>query len=612
MMTEAVVSDETGSLRVVWFRQPYLVKAISVGDELYLSGKPKWDVMGLSFASPAYEQVKKKAEQKHAARIVPEYALTKGISHKQLRSWIKTALEEHAVHDWIPSEFRIAQGLLPLGKALEMVHFPDDHAQLHQAIDRLKFDELFILQLRAERVRQLNQTVGAPKIPFVQDIAVAFVSSLPFTLTADQKRAAWDMLQDLERAYPMNRLLEGDVGAGKTVVAAFVARMAMHHGYQVAIMAPTEVLASQHYVSLARYLEKYGTVGLLTGSQRAYSAEELQGGKTKQKQQLKALLAEGAIDVVVGTHALITEDTQFENLGVVIIDEQHRFGVAQRKALTEKRQDHKQPHLLSMTATPIPRSFALTAYGDLDLSLIKTMPKGRKPIITAVIDEQARHAAYQAVREEIAQGKQCFVICPLIEETGKTVQEKKTVLAEAERLGKEVFPDLVVAPLHGKMKSSEKEAIMAQMHAGEIDVLVSTAVIEVGVDIPNATIMLIEHAERFGLAQLHQFRGRVGRSDAQSYCYVFTDSTSNDVRERLEFFASHPSGFDVAEYDLERRGPGQVYGYQQSGMQQFRLASMRDVELIERARQAAKELDFEAYPVFLERVEEWESRVHLE
>ncbi|HLD31564.1 MAG TPA: ATP-dependent DNA helicase RecG, partial [Patescibacteria group bacterium] len=440
-----------------------------------------------------------------------------------------------------------------------------------------------------------------------------WVAKLPFVLTRKQKVAAWEILQDISQPRPMNRLLEGDVGSGKTVVAALAIYNTVLNKQQAILMAPTEILARQHFQSLTKFFaaEKI-SIGLLTRSQAEGGGEGLSHGRARKN--ICQAVKNNELAVLIGTQALLNEDIDFASLGLVIVDEQHRFGVSQRKMIREKSGLTKiLPHFLSLTATPIPRSFALTLYGDLDLSIIDEMPKGRKPVLTRLVEPQKRQAAYDFIQKQIRAGHQVFVICPLIagEDEGMA-SEKKTVMTEYEKLSQKVFPDLSVGYLHGRMKAEDKAEQMKKFATNQIQILVSTSVVEVGVDIPNATVMMIEGAEKFGLAQLHQFRGRVGRSDQQSYCLLFTESETETARERLHFFASTTSGFKVAEYDLQQRGPGEVYGLAQSGLMNFRLATMRDQELIKLAREMARGLNFSQYPELVQKVKTWEQSVHWE
>lgn len=687
IITEAVLSDGTGQLRLIWFGQPFITKVLRAGDKVSLSGKVDSDFLGLVMKGAVYEkviarqQVNTSALQHnnttHTGRIVPIYSLTSGITQKQVRFLVSQIIPlAKETPDWLPGDIRKKGNFISLSQALIAIHFPNNDQDLRQAERRLKFDELFLLQLRAEMIRQSLRQGQAPALTFQEEDIRAFVQSLPYQLTKAQKIAAWEIFKDIERAEPMNRLLEGDVGSGKTVVAAMSLYNTVLNGYQGVLMAPTEILVVQHFHSLVGLLGEKVNIGLLTRSERKIYGDTVAIGGDKMainrdnaidrdkkvskniatvSQQYRHVLQQinsGKIDIIIGTHALLSEDVQFKNLGLVIVDEQHRFGVGQRKIIRSKSRSNLTPHFLSMTATPIPRSLSLTLYGDLDLSIINEMPPGRKPIITRLVDPHNREKAYQFIREQIQKGRQAFVICPLIQSSDKdkkeqdtitkkptfvetsagrqetnnnraikqysnrtifsTVDEKKSVLDEYTKLSQVIFPDFRVGYLHGKLKAKEKDEIMKQFADRELDILVSTSVVEVGVDIPNASVMMIEGAQSFGLAQLHQFRGRVGRSDHQSYCFLFTDSFSEAVRDRLEFFASTTDGFKLAEYDLQSRGPGDVYGTAQSGMMEFRLATTRDVDLIRLARDMSRGIDFNTHPSLKEKVEEWEKQVHLE
>jgi len=627
MITEAIVADASEQVQVVWFGQPYIAKSLKAGDEVYFSGKVKEGRYGVQMVGPTYERAGD--ETTHTARLVPMYPLTAGITQKQMRFLTKQAMAAaDQLEDWVPDDILEQGDFVPLSDAVRGIHFPVDDTDLAQAEKRMKFDELFVLQLRAEAIRQSIQSHRAPALAFYEGEIRSFVDALPFTLTKAQKVAAWEVFQDTERIEPMNRLLEGDVGSGKTVVAAMALYNTILNGKQAVMMAPTEILAKQHYESIVDLLGEHASVGILTRTEMSNRKLEIVG-KTKkaQKEFFLSTIQDGTQQIIVGTHALLSESVAFRDLGLVIVDEQHRFGVAQRKTIREKSGDADTvPHFLSMTATPIPRSFALALYGDLDISVIDEMPAGRKPVKTRVVDAHNRDKAYGFIREQVGRGRQVFVVCSLIEkkdtnnkeQTNSNFQfpisknEKKSVLAEYEELSKHVFPDLRVGYVHGKLKAVEKDETMKKFAAGEIDILVSTSVVEVGVNIPNASVMMIEGAESFGLAQLHQFRGRVGRSEHQSYCFLFTESDSEKVGERLAFFETHTDGFKVAEYDLEMRGPGEVYGTSQSGMGQLRFATLQDAETIKLARECAKGIDFETYPELREKVREWEEGVHLE
>lgn len=611
LVTEAIVTDDTGQLRIVWFGQPYISKTLKVGDMVSFSGKVKTDMFGMQMVSPSYEKVKGDGGT-HTARIVPMYPLTSGITHKQMRFLMKQAMKAvDDVSDWVPDPIRDDADIMGLSEALHAIHFPESQEELLHAQRRLKFDELFLLQLRAELVRRSIRRSDAPQIPFHEKETKKFVASLSFELTKDQKVSAWKILQDMEGDSPMNRLLEGDVGSGKTVVAALALYNASLSGHQAVMMAPTEILAKQHFESLKGLLGDNVNIVLLTGSEIGnWKLEIGENTKKARREKVKDFIRSGDAQVIVGTHALLTDNVEFKNLGLVIIDEQHRFGVEQRKTIREKSGDAAtMPHFLSMTATPIPRSFALALYGDLDISIIKQMPAGRKPIQTRVVEPKHRSKAYTFIHDQVTLGRQVFVICPLIEENEN---EKKSVMNEYEKLSKDVFPDLKIDFLHGKMKVADKDETMKKFAAGDTDILVSTSVVEVGVDIPNATVMMIEGAERFGLAQLHQFRGRVGRSDHQSYCFLFTDSDSDKAHERLGLFESTTDGFELAEHDLKLRGPGDVYGTTQSGNMHLKMANLSDHELIELVQRIARDVDFDLFPSLFEKVQAWEESIHLE
>ncbi|MEK7681096.1 MAG: ATP-dependent DNA helicase RecG [Patescibacteria group bacterium] len=623
IITEALVADKTGAARVVWFNQPFIIKNIHVGDVVYLSGKVQTDMLGPQLASPTYEKYKK--DPAHTARLVPIYSLTFGLTQKQIRSLTNQVITlAGQVEEWLPKEILEKADLTPLSDALRGIHFPADDNDLKQSVERLKFDELFLIQLKAELSRLEKSGIKAPKINFKEAEVRSFVSSLPFQLTKTQKISAWEIFQDLEKSAPMSRLLSGDVGSGKTVIAAMAMLNACLNGFRSVFMAPTEILASQHYNSLIKLFGDKFSVGLLTGSQFAihnYKFEEK--SQAGQKKEFFKKIGDGELSIVVGTHALFSEGVEYKKLGLVIVDEQHRFGVEQRKTIKEKG---RGVHFLSMTATPIPRSLALVIYGDLDVSIINELPPGRKKIITKLVEPAKRDKAYQFIRDQVKQGRQIFVVCPLIERKEDEAEieiinypanpsnEKKSVLSEYEKLSKNIFPDLRVGYLHGKLKGKEKERIMSDFKNGKLDLLVSTSVVEVGVDIPNASVMMIEGAEGFGLAQLHQFRGRVGRSIHQSYCLLFTHSDSVKASERLSFFEKNNDGFKLAEKDLEMRGPGEVYGTEQSGMMNLRIAQLNDRELIKKTRELAKEtaVDLEKYPVLNKKMKDWEKSVHLE
>jgi ATP-dependent DNA helicase RecG len=609
MLTEALVTDQSGSVKVIWFNQPYLVKILKPGDEIYLSGKIDFDHYTLQFINPIYEKATT-AQTTHTARLVPIYSLSNGLTEKQLRFLIRLSLPAaKLIADWLPREIIKEYSLLSLSEALSQIHFPQNQKKLDQAVLRLKFDELFLFQLQILiSKKEISASPGFP-ITFFEKQTKTFVQNLPFILTNDQKKSAWRIISDLQRNQPMNRLLEGDVGSGKTVVAAIAMLNLALNKKQSVLLAPTEILAAQHYKTISRLFEKSKiNFALLTRSQ------QLINDYPAKKKELLAELKAGRINLIIGTHALIQEKVEFNNLALAIIDEQHRFGVNQRKLLRQKSGDSQRiPHLLSMTATPIPRSLAIALYGDLDLSVIKEMPKERKKIITRVVDNQNRCQAYEFIRAQIKQGRQIFVICPLIDPSDKL--GVKAATEEAARLKKDVFSDLEILLLHGKLKSSQKEQIMADFLAKKADILVATSVIEVGIDIPNASVILIEGADRFGLAQLHQFRGRVGRASHQSYCFLFTENQSSKTKQRLQAMIMAKDGFELAELDLKFRGPGEIYGTIQSGFPEFKIAQLSDVEIMQQAKAAAEKITAQGlknYPRLKQKMEQFIKSVHLE
>ncbi|MBT4277312.1 ATP-dependent DNA helicase RecG [Candidatus Falkowbacteria bacterium] len=611
ILTEAVISDESGTIKVVWFNQPFLIKNIRQGENIYLSGKVEASYKTLQMTSPEYEKVKKITST--AGRFAPVYPLVAGVTNKHLRFFISSILSlRKNIKDWLSSESKQRLNFLDLQEALKQIHFPDNKEMLIKAQTRLKFNELFLIQLQSQIIKKKLKDSSSSKITFEEEKIKKFVQSLPFKLTNDQRKSSWAILLDMQKDYPMNRLLEGDVGSGKTIVSVIAMLNVAYNKQQSAYMAPTEILAKQQFNSLCKlYKNEKVKIGLLTRTeQKMCSMDE----NIKKKDFLNKISA-GEIDIIVGTHALIQKSIEFKNLALVVIDEQHRFGVEQRKELSEKSETQTIPHFLSMTATPIPRSLHLALFGDLDLSIIAEMPKGRKKIITKIIEPVERQETYNFILNQIKEGKQVFVICPLINESDKL--GVKSVTAEYEKLDKKIFPKIKIAALHGKMKTEEKEEIMQDFLENKTKILVATSVVEVGVDIPNATVMMIEGSERFGLSQLHQFRGRVGRSEYQSYCFLFNDSASEKVEERLQALVDSDDGFQIAKRDLELRGPGEVYGKSQSGFPEFKIASFFDHELIEKANSEASrvlssDMDLENHPELKNKIEELKEAMHLE
>jgi len=623
ILTEVILEDLSGAIKSVWFNQPYLTSQFKPGRLLNLSGKVVLNKGRLCFSNPAYEIVgygesKTKKESLHTGRLVPVYPETSGLTSRWLRFAIKPLLKfAGRIPDALPGSIKKEYRLPNLSFALSQIHFPLNRANADFAKRRFAFEELFILQIFMARERMKLAKQSAPKISFNENAAKKFVNSLPYQLTDDQRKTAWQIIQDVGADRPMNRLLEGDVGSGKTVVATFAAYLTALSGYQTAFMAPTEILSRQHFEKIRPMLQKSKiSVGLLTSSQAQINEEKIP------KKDFIKKIENGEIQVVIGTHSLIQKNIIFKNLALVIIDEQHRFGVNQRAMLADH---HKEtiPHLLSMTATPIPRTLGLTIWGDLDLSLIKELPKGRKNIITKIVPPNKRAQAYEFIKNEIKKGRQAFVICPLIDESEKLSKRSpegrqiKAATKEYERLKTDVFPHLKIGLLHGRLKSKEKEKIMANFLSKDLDILVATSVVEVGIDVSNATVIMIEGSDRFGLASLYQFRGRVGRSEHQSYCFLLTESASGKTNERLKAIESAQSGFDLAERDLEIRGPGDFAGVRQSGLPDLAMASLTDLKLIEETREAAKKLlnedpSLKKYPALASRLSEFKNRIHLE
>ncbi|MBU1032541.1 ATP-dependent DNA helicase RecG [Patescibacteria group bacterium] len=587
VIIRAVVSDETGSIGVSWFNQPWMLKQLKAGDEIYISGavteRPRF---GRGFTSPLWEPVSE--ETVAVGNIAPVYPLTGSVTQKTLRKIMKSALGDIAPpQDPIPLEILTRASVANLGEALKFVHNPESMEQAEQGRRRFAFGELFTYQLALRSARIQANDAGAPTVKFDEPFAKKFVSSLPFELTPDQKKAIWAAVKDMEQQKPMRRLLQGDVGAGKTIVAVMLSALTFRAGSSAAIMAPTDLLAKQHAASFERFLIPHKIPVLLyTSSTRRL----IEGGETSEltPTQAKERIARGRL-VVVGTHALLEQGQSPSDLALAVVDEQHRFGVGQREALTvSSRQDGKVPHLLSMSATPIPRSLALTMLGDLDVSIIRTKPKGRIPIQTqVVIGDNGREKAYAKIVEETNAGRRVFVVCPLIDPSDKL--GVKSVEAETRRLSTKSLKGLRIGMVHGRMSAKEKDEAMNRFVTGALQVLVATTVVEVGVDVPEATVMMIEGAERFGLAQLHQLRGRVGRSKFPSFCFIAATDVGPAL-ERLKVLEQTNDGFKVAEEDLRLRGQGNLLGVQQSGATLFRAARTDDLELMASAREQAAEL----------------------
>lgn len=619
-ITEAIVNDGTESVRVTWFNQPFIAKNLKEGDRVSLAGKVEEDYGGPYFAAPSYEKIVS-GMAVNTQGLVPNYHLTAGFTQKQLRYLIKQVIgSAKLLTDWLSPSQQKEYGLIGLVQAIEQIHFPTSRELQEAARKRLAFDELFLLQLQAHLIKRELQSQQSPVVPFLLEETKEFLGRLPFKLTDDQRKAAWEILQDLEKSQTMTRLLEGDVGSGKTLVATMAMLNVAKSGRQSVLLAPTEILAHQHYETISRVLSEQGVrVGLVTRAEKRFKIEDLRLKNNAEGKKAKKISAQEVIensDIVIGTHALIQDKIEFKNLAFAVVDEQHRFGVNQRKALMEKSgQTGLTPHLLTMTATPIPRSLALAIYGDLEISIIKEKPADRLPIKTKLVAEKSRQAAYKFIRDQIAEGRQAFVVCPLIDYSENS--DQKSVKEEYEKLNILVFPDLEIGMMHGKLKPAEKERIMQEFLDNKIKILVSTSVVEVGVDVPNASIMMIEGAERFGLAQLHQFRGRVGRSKHQSYCLLFSDTDKDKSAERLQALVDCNDGFALAKMDLKFRGAGEVYGTMQSGFPELKIASLFDYELMKEARAAVLKLveadgALQKHPLLREKIKGSLKGVHLE
>ena len=633
-ITEAMIDDSTGTIKSVWFNQPFLAKTLKAGVKISLAGKIAEGPKGLYVQNPAYEKIENFSQNIHTGGLIAVYPETEGLTSRWIRFLIKNYifLVEN-IEETLPEETLYRQNLWGIKKAIREIHYPGSKDGVKKAQRRFAFEEMLATQLRTIKEKIKLKDNLSPAIKPNIELIKKFVLTLPFKLTDAQRRSLWEIMQDLSKSRPMNRLLEGDVGSGKTIVAAASSLLTAKAGFQVAYLAPTEILASQHFATFKKILSEFGvSIGLCTSSQKKC----LIGGEAEEKTLLPKFIENG-LDIVIGTHAILNDKIKFKNLGLVIIDEQHRFGVEQRAELTKHETNNRSiiPHFLSMTATPIPRTLALTIYGDLDLSILDELPKDRKSIITSIVKHSERNEAYEFIRNEIKKGRQAFVICPRIEipagETNdkgmvKKYQQKffraelKAVKEEYKKLSENIFPDLRVAMLHGKMKPKEKEAVMKKF-AGtkdkhETDILVSTSVVEVGVDVPNATVMLIEGAETFGLSQLHQFRGRIGRSEHQSYCFLFTTG-DEDPGSRLKAVVHAKNGFELAEKDLEIRGPGDVFGIRQSGVPDIVLKNLNDPKLLRESRQEAialtqKDSSLKKYPTLLKKIAEMERVVHFE
>jgi len=615
-VTEALVKDATETIKVIWFNQAFLSKTLHMGDMVSLAGKVTLRDGQLILLSPTYEKISDSDQDLiHTQGLTPVYSTTANLTPKQIRTLIKQniALAKN-ITDWIPENIKRKLRLINLDQALYQIHFPQNENELREAKQRLGFAELFLRQLQAQVTKKELKAKKATPIAFQEKTTRDFVASLPFKLTDDQKKAAWEILQDLAKTSPMSRLLEGDTGSGKTLVAIIALLNAAKNNRQAILMAPTEILAEQHFNTVSELLKNEGiTIGLITNTHKKISFE------SEEKKKLKAQEIINRSQILIGTHALIQPGLDFPRLALIVVDEQHRFGVEQRQKLLLNGQNHYTPHFLSMTATPIPRSLALAIYGDLDISILKEKPQNRQAIITTIVTDRDRAATYRFITQEIKRGRQVFVVCPLIDPSDKL--GVKSVKEEHRKLDKEIFPDIAVGLLHGKMKSQDKENIMRDFLANKIKILVATSVVELGIDVPNASIMMIEGAERFGLAQLHQFRGRVGRDRYQSYCFLFpgpeSDLQNKKSLTRLEALVEHQDGFLLAKEDLKLRGAGEIYGTIQSGYPEIKIASLFDYELIKQAQDEAEIListdpELKDHPLIKAKLGNFNKQIHLE
>lgn len=566
----AIITDETGGMSVVWYNNPYVKNAFESGKEYIFCGKIQANHQKRELVNPIYERAD---HQRYTGRIVPVYPLTGTLTQRHIQSAMEQAITTTGrLTEYLPEEIRQKYQLAELNFAMQNIHFPADFQSYNQARRRFVFEELLILQLALLGKKTAVQQ--ATRKPFTNtDCWKEFVKKLPFQLTGAQERVLGEIAVDFQKNIPMSRLVQGDVGSGKTAVAAAAMYVAVQNGYQAVIMAPTEILATQHFETFSAFFENTGiNLCLLTGS-------------TKKKKDVYKQIADGKIQIVIGTHAVIQKEVQFQNLGLVVADEQHRFGVSQRAALVNKGEN---PHVLIMTATPIPRTLAFILYGDLDISIIDELPPGRKPVATYAVGESMRKRIYAFLEKNLAAGMQCYVVCPLIAETEKSdLKNAENIMLSMQR----IFPTYTVGLLHGKMKAAEKEMIMTDFAAKKIDILVSTTVIEVGVNVPNSNVMIIENAERFGLSQLHQLRGRVGRGGAQAYCILFAHGNGDVVRKRMETMCTSNDGFYISEQDLRLRGPGDFFGTRQHGLPDLKIANLfQDMEMLKDAQTAAADL----------------------
>lgn len=562
-LLKVIISDGRGRAEAVWFNQPFLKKQFASGQEVIFSGRVSRRFGPIQFSNPDWEILDEDKDPLHTGRIVPIYPLSGNLTQRAFRRKMKDIIDAYApkVPEFLPPSFLAKFGLMPLNMALTQVHFPESQDYLKEARKRFIYEELFLLQLGFALRWKEKKTKGGISFKTEGPLTEKFLKSLPFKLTEGQAQALEEIKKDMRSPRPMNRLLQGEVGSGKTVIACYAMLVAVQNGYQAALMAPTEILAGQHFMVLEELLKDFSiNLALITSGMRKNQREEMRGA-----------LKEGKIDIAVGTHALLQEEVSFKRLGLAVIDEQHRFGVMQRKILKEKG---LSPDVLVLTATPIPRSLALTIYGDFDISTIRGLPVGRQPITTYLVNTSRAKDVYNFVRREIAKGRQAYIVCPLIGSEEDENLAAQAALKLKEELEKEVFPDLHLGLLHGRMSHQEKEEVMRLFKDNQIQVLVSTSVIEVGIDVPNATVMVIWNAERFGLAQLHQLRGRVGRGSHKSYCILLADPKNEDALKRLDVMVRTNDGFLISAEDLKIRGPGEFFGLEQHGAPELKVTDL--------------------------------------
>lgn len=613
---EIILADDTGKIKAVWFNQDYLIESFShsYNKNIRLSGKVKLDKNGFSMSNPIWEPVSKSPN--HTGRIVPIYPETKGVTSRWLRWQIENIFRSNfKIIDPLPKKILKKYHLPSLKKALYNIHFPTNENSHLVAQKRFAFFDMFLIQIKSLQIKQNLKNENAPIFKYNKKITEKFLNSLPFKLTGDQQKAWREIRKDLSKPHPMNRLLNGDVGSGKTIVAMLASIQVSNANFQIALMAPTEVLAYQHFKSFSDFFSDFNiSIGLLTASYKLIYKNGIEQ-KIKRDKMLNKMKTR-KLDIVIGTHALIQKDIAFKKLALVIIDEQHRFGVKQRAYLQQSiSNQHKSisiPHFLTMTATPIPRTISMTLLGSLDVSLIAEMPKNRKPIVTSIILPKKTAEVYEFIRQQVNNGFQTFIILPLVEESEK-LTDLKAVLTEHKRLSQKVFPEFKLELLHGKMKSTEKEIIMKDFKNKKTQILVSTSVIEVGIDIPNATTMIIEDAYRFGLSQLHQFRGRIGRGEKQSYCFLFSKKST----KKLRVIANNLNGFKIAEEDLRLRGPGSFLGVRQSGLADNTMQNITNIKMIKAANADAKNIiqtdpELTKHPFLIQSLEKINREIHLE